>query len=470
MLRALAISAGLAWAVLFIVVALAFGLQLYADGSIFSYAVAVQDVWAFHWHNLSGRLSVFFLTLWPAETFVALTGSPRGGIAVYGLLFYSAPLAGLIGTYAADRSKGRIIFAYACGATALLGPLVFGFPTEMWLAQALFWPALAAAHCTRRDAGGIALAFVLLLALVFSHEGALVLAFAIVATLALRGWRDAAFRRGAGALIAAPAIWAAVKAAYPPDAYFADAYRRAALHFFDLTIFKVNVVLVLLATVAGYALAWLALVRAVPGKAHLYAAVIVAVALGVYWLAFDHALHASNRYYLRTALVVATPALGMLAALYALRAEGRLNLPIAGVERAMTALTCGIATRALAGLFVLVTLVHAVETGKFVAAWNQYKAAVRALATGATSDPALGDPRFVSSQRIGADLNRLSWFSTTQYLGAVLANFAPARLVIDPTGNYFWLTCETATANARAQRAVPADVRELVRVHACQHR
>ena len=46
-------------------------------------------------------------------------------------------------------------------------------------------------------------------------------------------------------------------------------------------------------------------------------------------------------------------ALGMLAALYALRAEGRLNLPIAGVERAMTALTCGIATRALAGLFVL---------------------------------------------------------------------------------------------------------------------
>ena len=59
-------------------------LELYADGAMFSYAVAVQDVWAFHWHNISGRLSVFFLSLLPAESYVGLSGNPGAGIVVYG--------------------------------------------------------------------------------------------------------------------------------------------------------------------------------------------------------------------------------------------------------------------------------------------------------------------------------------------------------------------------------------------------
>src|SRR5260370_35675331 len=107
---------------------------------MFSYAVAVQDVWAFHWHNISGRMSVFFLTLLPAEGYVGLTGNPRAGIVVYGLLFYPAPLAGLIGPFAADRSRGRIIFTYACCPTALPCPLTFGFRTEIGLGRAPVWP------------------------------------------------------------------------------------------------------------------------------------------------------------------------------------------------------------------------------------------------------------------------------------------------------------------------------------------
>jgi hypothetical protein len=89
---------------------------------------------------------------------------------------------------------------------------------------------------------------------------------------------------------------------------------------------------------------------------------------------------------------------------------------------------------------------------------------------GDTADPALGDPRFVSSERIAADLNRLSWFSTTPYLSVIVANFMPNRLVIDPTGNYFWLSCATATANAKAVRAIPAEGRDLVRIYSCLHR
>ena len=85
-LRALVVGAGLCWSIAFVALALCYELQLYADGAMFSYAVAVQDVWAFHWHNISGRLSVFVLSLLPAEIYVGLSGNPGAGIVVYGAI------------------------------------------------------------------------------------------------------------------------------------------------------------------------------------------------------------------------------------------------------------------------------------------------------------------------------------------------------------------------------------------------
>jgi len=70
---------------------------------------------------------------------------------------------------------------------------------------------------------------------------------------------------------------------------------------------------------------------------------------------------------------------------------------------------------------MLLTLVHVVETGKFVAAWETTG---RGEARDRDeSDPAIGDSRFVSSDRIASGLNRLSWFSTTPYL-SVACDFA----------------------------------------------
>jgi len=468
-LRILVIGAGLCWSTAFVVVALHDELQLYADGSIFSYAIAVQDVWAFHWHNISPRVSVFFLTLWPAELYVELTGDPRNGIRLYGFLFYIAPILALICTFAADRSRGRNIFTYACGSTALLCPMVFGFPTEMWLAHALFWPTLAACHYARRSSGGTALVLVMIIALALSHEGALILAVAIVLTLALRGQSDTLFLRAVGALLAALIIWMTVKVIFPPDDYFADALMRAAWHFFDLAVFEISLVLLLATTLAGYLLIYLGLSRLVPSKAYLYATAITVMVLAVYWLGFDHSLHASNRYYLRTALVLVTPLLGIAAGLYAMRADG-LTLPTPGMERFLTKLTSGGVVQATIGAFLLVTLVQAVETAKFVAAWERYKSTIAALATGGASDPALGDPRFVSSERIGPDLNQLSWNSTTQYLSVITAHFVPNRLVVDPTANYFWLSCELAAANYRAVRLIPDTTRNLIKIYSCLHR
>jgi hypothetical protein len=191
----------------------------------------------------------------------------------------------------------------------------------------------------------------------------------------------------------------------------------------------------------------------------------------VYWLMFDHALHGEERYYQRTVLLLGTVALGGLAGLFALEAEGRLKLPVPWLSDLIAALKTDTTIRVVTGAFVLITLIHVVETTKFVRTWVDYTARVRALATGTVSDPALGDSRFVSSARINSDLNRLSWFSTTPYLSILLApKLAPARLVVDPTATYFWLSCETAVANERADRSVPRASRRLVRVYACLHR
>jgi hypothetical protein len=247
--------------------------------------------------------------------------------------------------------------------------------------------------------------------------------------------------------------------------------RQAALHFFDPEILTSYLLVVLYCALIGYGIVFVVLWRWRTTKAHILAASVVAAMLAVYWLWFDRSLHAEQRYYMRTVVLLGTAALGVLAALLALDAEGRLGLPLPPLRRLLDALHGDVMVGAATGAVLVIVLVHAVETAKFVSAWADYRTAVRALATGPASDPALGDPDFVSSSRIGAVLNRLSWFSTTPYLSVLaVPGFAPARLVVDPTSNYFWLTCATATANEKADRAIPPESRRLVRVYACLHR
>jgi hypothetical protein len=467
--RYLIVGAGLCWAFMFVPIALWYQLELYGDGAMFSYAVAVQDVWAFHWHNISGRSSVFLFSLFPAETMVGLTGRPWVGILTYGLLFYIAPLAGLILTRMADRSRGRVLFVYACGSTALLCPLVFGFPTEMWFAQAVFWPALAASHYARQTVTGAALMFLAQLALAFTHEGAVVLLFVIVATLAPRGLGDRRFLRAAISATAVVILAVASKFVFPPDDYYAEVLVRAALHFFDLEIFKVEVVLLLLGALNVFGALLAAMKPISPERACIYSLSIVLILLSVYWLKLDHSVLASSRYYLRTALVLAIPVFAALASLSAMPDHDFAFQPLARLRRILL-FPDNPAVCAFTAAFLVVTSIHVVETAKFVRAWTEYRGAIAALATGEDADPPLGDPRFVSSARVSPTPGPLAWFSTIPYLSVVLANFSPNRLVIDPAGNYFWLSCTTATKSRDADRAVPVRARELVRIYSCLHR
>lgn len=462
-LRFLAIATGLSWATIFVIVGLGYELNLYGDGAIFSYAVAVQDSWAFHWHNISGRLFVYFYAVVPAEAFVEWTGDAHGGVMLYALLFLGAQLFGLVATYFADPSPRRAIFAYACASTALVLPIVFGFPTETLIAHALFWPTLALSHRARADAPFLILLAVLQFALIFTHAGAIILLVVIAASLALRGLKRAACRT-AGLFLVALFAWAMVKSAYKPDAYIAGILYRAMLHVFDPTYVMNRLLGLIGAALALYGAVYAALIR-YASRPHFVAAGVTAAALAGFWIAIDIWMHAENRYYMRTVILTATPVFGLAASLVG------FETPFALAGRVRTALSSRLAIDAATGALLVVTLVHAVETEKFVAAWDRYKSAVHALAQSDASDPSLGDPRFVSTRRIDPALDPLSWWSTTHFLSIMVApQMSPSRLVVDPRPNYFWISCKTATTNADAPKAAPAESRHLIAVHACLHR
>ena len=470
-LRVLIVAAGISTSILFIVVGVSSKLQMFGDGSIFSYAVAAQSAWSFHWHNISGRLFTYVFAYILPEAYVAVTGNARGGIFIYGLLFFSAPLLGLFATLAADRTNGRMIFGYACLSTACLCPLVYGAPTEMWMAHAVFWPTLAVALCAPTNLRGAVAVFIGLLALVFTHEGAIVLSVAILFTLFLRGWRDTIFIRAAAAFLIVMIIWLVVKMTERPDDYIAGVLAAAAYKFIDIRNLAQPAVLSLLAALTGYAIMLAPLRRMNSLRASAHAAAICAAALAAYWVWFDRSILTGARYDLRTALLIATPVLGVLAAVHAMDDASRRNSAFPFLAQWVDAIDKSVNPRMIADALLLTMLVYAVETTKFVGAWIDYEAALRALATGTASDLVLGDPLFVSARRIGADLNRLAWDSTTPFLSVLVApGLKPTRLVIDPEANYFWLSCQTATESERTSVAIPAVSRHLIRVHACLHR
>lgn len=451
-------AAGLAWAVVFIVVGLASHLQLYADGSLFSYAIADRASWAMHWHNIAQRSTAHVLVHMPAEAYVSVTRDAPGGIAVYGGLFFGAPLAGLALTWVLDRTTGQIHTLSACLATSLLAPLLFGFPSELWLSLALVWPVMASLHGPRRWPWPVPL--LLLLALAFTHEGGLLLALTGVAMLALRGWRDGEFLRALVMLAIAAAAWSTVKLAVPPDAYFASAYMRSAASFVDLGVVTRPAVVEVAAAAGGYVVLAVLLARLGFSRPAAGAACLTIAAVGLAGFVFDLPVHAADRYPVRTVVLGGVVVLVVAAA--AAPWSARLaEIPKTGEQWQRLGL----------GLMASIMAVHAIETARFVRAWGQYEDGVRALASGEASDPQLGNDRFVNSERLGDRLNRLSWYSTTHYLSVLLApGFSPRRLVVDPDAGYYWLSCGMAKASEARASAIAAGARELVRIHACLHR
>ena len=461
MLERLVVGAGAGCALLSLLIGPAAGLEMFGDGSIFSYAIAVRDAWAFHWHNISGRIFSYIFVHVPAETVVGLTGDARAGLFVYGLLHYAAPALSLLATRALDRTEGKPVFVFACLSTAVTLPFVFGFPTEMWMTHALFWPALAAALAV----APFVILYGLLQALVLTHEGGVVLAATIVFASVFRGFRAYPFHRTLVAFFVAMIVWMLVKIMLPPEARVASVLGAAAYKFIDPGNLADPAFLLLATALGAYLL--LAFVIRSPSLA----VGLVGTGVAAYWLLFDTALLAEARYMLRTVLLFTVPILGLLAALAVLDGSSLRASPFAFILRPLDNALGRFDTNLLAGALAVALFVHAGETAKFVAAWLDYKSELRALAAGPSADPELGDPQFVSVRRLSEATNRLTWHSTTPYLSILVTpDLAPARLVVDPTSGYFWLSCGTATRSAGSGTAIPASSRELIRRHACLKR
>jgi hypothetical protein len=308
-----------------------------------------------------------------------------------------------------------------------------------------------------------------MLALVLSHEGAVIFAQVILFTVFMRSWRDAAFIRAAAACVVAITIWSIVKIAIRPDDYIGPVLDAAAFRFIDIANLTEPAFVLLAVALAIYDLTLKLLRRIAPQKSYVFSIAVCVVLLGTYWLIFDTSLLTEGRYNLRTVLLIVTPALGIMGGVHAMDADARRQSPLPHLSTIAGAIERAVNPRLIAGAMVLTLLVHAVETAKFAAAWMHYKAAIATLATGTASDPELGDPAFVSSKRAG--LSALSWHSTTPYLSVLVAQgMKPSRLVVDPTSNYFWLSCNTAKQSEQNSTALPAEGRRLIRIYSCLHR
>ena len=213
--------------------------------------------------------------------------------------------------------------------------------------------------------------------LAFTHEGAFVLLLSVLATLALRGLRSTQFRRGAANMLVIALLAVASKMFLPPDEYYADTFVRAALHFFDPAIFSVAVIVELLAAIVVYAAMSGLLSVYLPKRACILALAMLLVFLCVFWFRFDHSVNASRRYYLRTALVIAIPLLGIMAAFAALTGEESHQSASQG-----SACLCLVQARNVRTCLdpVRSDLDPRVETGKFVAGWSRYRSAIAILA------------------------------------------------------------------------------------------
>lgn len=469
-LRVIAVTLGLAWMLLFVLIGVAFRLQFYGDGSAFSYGVALGENWAMHWHNLVTRIAVYLLCLAPAEGVARLSQSAVAGTTAYALLFFGAQAAGLLMTYVCDRSPARTIFTLACASTAVVCPLVFGFPTEMWIAHAAMWPTLAASHHARNGAAGWLAVLAAFLVLVLSHEGGLILALAIVATTAMHGWTSRVAARAAAAFAVAVIVWLAAQAALPPDAYFAPVFARARQHFFDPQVFTTGIFARVALAIAGLGLSMILLRRLSAVAAAMLSVLVVAGALSVCWLVDPPPLHAENRYYLRTALVLLTPAFAIAAVLLAIPTTNAPPL-LARLANVLQRVADSPRLIAFAGAaLILTTVIHAVETARFVTAWSAYTAEIRHLVSD-PPDAARDAGPFVSSARISPALQPLAWSSTTPFLSVLVApDLSPSRLVVDPAAGYFWLTCSQSRQNEAVGQTVPKHALALIRDYSCRYR
>lgn len=351
----------------------AFRLNGYADGGLFSFAILAGRSWDFVWANFSGRLAAYALTVRPAELYLAWTGDATGALRLYALLFGGLPCLGLLASLAFLPAGRRKELIWPAFAFLTAGLLTFGFPTETWLTLSAFWPLLFAL----RYAGGrvVEVLAVLLLAgvYVFSHEG-MVLGLPVLFLELLRRGRAAETRpaalRLALTLLLVLLAWICTKAALAPtDPATARAIAGNQWDLVHPRHLYANLVLQKagIAVLAGAALwGWLGRRDGWTARRSFLLAALLAMVLALALIP-AWGLYASERYGARVVVLLLLPLLGLVSGFATIEA-----VPGASPNRAFDARLAGIgATPVLAPVLLLLSL-HLGEGVKFLRQWQDF--------------------------------------------------------------------------------------------------
>lgn len=292
---------------------------------------------------------------------------------------YSAPALGLVATWLVDRSPGNFLFATACASVACFCPIGLRISNGDVGRAFGFWPTLAACHYARWSIGGHALVAGGLTALMHTHGGGVVLAGVAIATTMMRcGAERRRFRRASVAALIEAALLAVTLTVFRPDEHIKHVIDRAAFNFIDPINFWTPIVglIAYALTIHGVFTATFALCE-VP-KAGFKAGIVVLVVLSGYWAIFDQSLHAEYRYWLRTAFLYLTPGAAFIAIVGSLHASCELRSS-ALLSRLVALLGSPRVIEHVAWTLAVLTLIHAVETAKFVRGWSSYIRAVERL-------------------------------------------------------------------------------------------
>ncbi|TCZ52262.1 hypothetical protein [Roseicella aquatilis] len=445
----------------------AFGLNAYADGGFFSFAILAGRSWDFLWANFPGRLAAYALAVRPAELYRAWTGDAAGALRLYALLFGGFPLFGLLASLAALPAGRRAELVWPAFAFLTVGLLTFGFPTETWITLSAFWPLLFALRYGQGRPAGLLGTLLLAGIYAFSHEG-MVLGLPVLGLVLLRRGLEADSR--AAALRLAPALllpllaWAWAKTTLlPPDPDTVRAVANNQWELFHPRHLYANLIL----QKAGFGalsggLLWVWLVRRrgwAPRRA-LASALLLAVTVAVLLLP-AWGLHTAERYGARVLLLLLLPALGLASVLTTVTAAPA-GAPRPGLD----------ATPALALVALLLPL-HLGEGAKFLAAWGAFTAEYRGIAAGGPGPAGRPDLAVFPAAPAGAATGRrpawrVDWSWTLPYYAAVLApEGSPVALVHAPANRYDPVRCAEAASLAGPGSGLTPQAAALLRSFLC---
>ena len=460
----------------FATVYVATDLNLFYDGSFFSLTIAVGRPWNLLWCNFPGRFAAsYLLTAFPAQLYGDATGSASAAVRLYAILYICWPTIGIAATRLLDRTDDKHFSAY-CNVASVTTPLfTFGFPTEVWITCALFWPTLCCCACTKHFSAPCWMFFLLLPLFGFTHEVSIVFfpLFFMVTAIFNHGVRRAFMLT---AIVAVLACWVFVESYISPCFPWARSFIHASARNMLTPSNLVNSVSISIgAAMGGWLLAAAVInrTRTEPAKATLLPFVVGFVFLSIYTYYARDQIYGVERYPARTLVAVQTFGFGVLCvgSLLVWHADRLLlfGQAVSATARSMLGSRGTVVRRGITVFVVYSVVAHLYANAKFVRYWLALNTDLDEIVAGAGVVPigfgliALDEDVVTITRGVGvaSDEWRLASSSVTSHVVMLAPGYDTKRLVhslVTLTGG----TCENAKALEEARGAIGPNINQYI--------